>query len=445
MTRLSSRLSTRRNVLKGALGGAAVTVGLPFLDCFLNDSGTALAATGKELPVVFGTWYQGLGFDPGQWIPEKIGAGYTNKYQLRMFEPLKHKINIISGTKYFMDGRPLETHTSGYQISSTGALRGGVVYGASLDQIIADQIGKRTRFRSLEVSIGGGRRSFSKRVGPNTNPSETSPKALYARIFGPEFVDPNAAEFAPDPMVLARQSVLSAVKDERLAMMNQVGAADRARLEQYFTSLRDIENQLALEMQKPDPLPACHVPGESEAGGTGDSVVEAEKNGTIFGKLLANAIACGQTRVINIVLGSNGLRKPGNPLSWHVLTHEEPVDDSLGYQKEVGWFVEWANHRFYDFIKAMDEMKEGDHSVLDRTAILWQTDHGYARTHTMDDLATLTVGSGGGRLKTGLHIRAAGDPQTRVGLTMQQVMGVPVNTWGGGSNQTSKTMNEILA
>ena len=154
-----TRLASRRNVLKGALGGAAVTVGLPFLDCFLNTNGTALAATGKELPVCFGTWYQGLGFDPGQWIPEKVGTGYTNKHQLRMFEPLKHKINIISGTKYFMDGRPLETHTSGYQISSTGSLRGGVVYGASLDQIIADQIGRtnaaseRAR-KTLDIYLG---------------------------------------------------------------------------------------------------------------------------------------------------------------------------------------------------------------------------------------------------------------------------------------------------
>lgn len=439
------RLVDRRNVLKGTLGGAAVTVGLPFLDCFLNTNGTALAATGKELPVVFGTWYQGLGFDPGQWIPEKIGADYKMKHQLRMLEPMKHKISIISGTKYFMDGRPLETHTSGYQISSTGALRGGVVYGSSLDQNIADVIGKRTRFRSLEITIGGGRRSFSKRVGPNTNPAEPSPKGLYTRVFGPEFIDPNAADFQPDPMVMARQSVLSAVKDERMAMMQQVGAADRARLEQYFTSLRDIENQLSLEMQKPDPLPSCTMPSEAEVGNVSDSVVDAEKNGTIMGKLLAHAIACGQTRVINVVLNSNGLRKPGGTLSWHVLTHEEPVDDTIGYQREVGWFVEWANSRFFDFIKAMDDMKEGDGSVLDRVALLWQTDHGYARTHTMDDLATLVVGGAGGRIKTGLHIRAAGDPQTRVGLTLQQVMGVSVNTWGGGSNQTAKPMTELLA
>jgi len=440
-----TRLVNRRNVLRGTLGGAAVTMGLPFLDCFLNSNGTALAATGAQLPVCFGTWYQGLGFDPGQWIPDTVGAGYTNKHQLRMFEPFKAKMNIISGTKYFMDGRPLETHTSGYQISSTGALRGGVVYGASLDSIIADVIGRRTRFRSLEVSIGGGRRSFSKRVGSNTNPAEPSPAELYTRIFGPEFIDPNAGEFVPDPMVMARQSVLTAVKDERLSIMKQVGAADRERLDQYFTSLRDIENQLALEMQKPDPLPACVIPEATEGGGTGDSVVDAEKNGTLFGKLLAHALACGQTRVINVVMASNGLRKPGQSLSWHVLTHEEPVDDTLGYQREVGWFVEWANHRFADFVTELDSMREGDGTVLDRMALLWQTDHGYARTHTMDDLATLVVGGAGGRLKTGLHIRAAGDPQTRVGLTLQQVMGVSVSAWGGGSNQTSKTMTEILA
>ncbi len=440
-----TRLVNRRNVLKGTLGGAAVTVGLPFLDCFLNTNGTALAATGKELPVAFGTWYQGLGFDPGQWIPAKIGTGYTHKHQLRMLEPLKHKTTLISGMKYFMDGRPLETHTSGYQISSTGALRGGVVYGASLDQNVSDVIGKRTRFRSLEIAIGGGRRSFSKGVGATTNPAEPSPKGLYTRVFGPEFIDPNAADFKPDPMVMARQSVLSAVKDERMAMMQQVGAADRARLEQYFTSLRDIENQLSLEMQKPDPLPSCTQPDEAAAGNVGDSVVDAEQNGTIMGKLLAHAIACGQTRVINVVLNSNGLRKPGGTLSWHVLTHEEPVDDALGYQKEVGWFVEWANMRFYDFIKAMDDMKEGDGTVLDRIALLWQTDHGYARTHTMDDLATMIVGGAAGRIKTGMHIRAAGDPQTRVGLTLQQVMGVSMNSWGGGSNQTNKPMTELLA
>ncbi len=79
--------------------------------------------------------------------------------------------------------------------------------------------------------------------------------------------------------------------------------------------------------------------------------------------------------------------------------------------------------------------------------VLWQSDHGYAATHTMDNLPFLTVGTAGGRLKGGIHVSGAkaGDPAARVGLTMQQVMGVPIGSWGALSNETSKTIREILA
>ncbi|MHB1207009.1 MAG: DUF1552 domain-containing protein, partial [Rhodospirillaceae bacterium] len=211
-----NKLASRRNILRGTAYGAAITVGIPFLDCFLDNNGTALAATGQALPVCFGTWYQGLGFNPGRWIPATVGAGYKNNVELKIFDPFRDRMNIISGTKYFLDGRPLETHTTGWQIASQGAIPTGVSTGASLDSQIADVIGTRTRFRSIEVSIGGGRQSYSKRAGSASNPAEPSPAALYTRIFGPEFKDPNAAAFTPDAMTMARDSVLSAVKDERM-------------------------------------------------------------------------------------------------------------------------------------------------------------------------------------------------------------------------------------
>jgi hypothetical protein len=65
----------RRNALRGMIGGGAVTVGLPFLDCFLDTNGTALAS-GAPLPVCFGTLYEGLGFNPGFWEPKTVGANY---------------------------------------------------------------------------------------------------------------------------------------------------------------------------------------------------------------------------------------------------------------------------------------------------------------------------------------------------------------------------------
>ena len=435
---------TRRIVLRGVLAGGAVTVALPVLDCMLNGNGTALAATGAALPPCFGHWLQALGFNPGMWVPKKIGQGYENNAQLRLFDSLRDKINIYSGMKYFLDGRPHETHTSSVQIATTGAVFDSSPIGPSLDTKIADVIGTRTRFRSLEVSLDGSRQSWSRRSGTSINPSEGSPAALYKQTFGPEFRDPNAADFTPDPKVMAHRSVLSAVTEQRQDLMKQVGASDRARLEEFFSSVREIESQLDIELQKPAPMVGCKVPaGEQEA--KPDAVVEnIVANARIFSRLLAYAMACGQTQVVNVNVGAQGWRHAGSAYTWHSSTHEESIDPTLGYQKVVYGFIETANQSFADFIRTLDGVKEGDGTLLDRTLLLWQTDHGDARTHSLEEIPIMTAGSGGGRIKTGLHLSAPSEPCTRVGLTVQQVLGVPLRSWGNRSNETTKTFTEIM-
>ena len=71
---VAKSLAGRRRVLRGMVNGAIVSVGLPYLDCFLDSTGTALAATGKELPLCFGTWFWGCGLTPGRWEPKTVGA-----------------------------------------------------------------------------------------------------------------------------------------------------------------------------------------------------------------------------------------------------------------------------------------------------------------------------------------------------------------------------------
>jgi hypothetical protein len=440
-----TKMMTRRRVLRGVVDGAVVSVGLPFLDCFLDSHGSALAATGAPLPVCFGIWWQGLGLTPGRWLPDTVGAGYENKIELKVLDPFRSRTNIISGTKYFLDGKPLETHLTGWQIASIGTIPSGAESGPSLDSNIADVVGTKTRFRSLEVSVGGTTESFSKRAGSGSNPSEPSPIALYARIFGPDFKDPNAADFKPDPMVLARRSVLSVVQDERKSLMRQLDASDRARLDEYFTSVRQIEQQLDLEAQKPAPMPACSLPERPPQGMKSlASLNEAAATSRLMGALLTHALACGQTRVFNVMIGSMGFTLPGTSETWHELTHEEPVDPKLGYQIQVTEFLTRTLQMFADFLHQLESTREGNGSVLDRVVVLWQSDHGYAATHTMDNLPFLTVGTAGGRLKGGMHVSAPGDPAARVGLTLQQVMGVPIGSWGALSNETSKTIREIL-
>ncbi len=436
---------TRRAALRGTMGAGAVTVGLPFLDCYLNNSGTALAATGAALPVVYGSWFQDLGFNPGRWMPQTVGANFENNVELKVLDPYKKKMNLISGLQYFLDGKPLETHATGVEIVTTGGIAAQSEALATTDMLIADVIGTRTRFRSIEVALNGGRGSRSHRAGAANNPSEPSPAALYTRIFGPDFKDPNAADFKPDPVTMARKSVLSYVTDQRKKTLAEVGATDRARLDQYFTAIREIEQQLDLELQKPQPLPQCTVAGKEEEVKPSSLITSAQANNKLFANLLAHAIACGQTRVFNVNIGSQGLRKEGSSQTWHGWTHEEAVDEKTGVQPEVTFFINTSTKMCADFLGTLESYQEGPGTLLDRMAVMWMTDHGYARTHTMDNIPVMTFGSAGGRLKTGQHISAVGDPATRVGLTLMQAMGVSVNTWGLQSNQTSKTVTELLA
>jgi len=436
---------TRRTALKGLMGGTAVTVGLPLLDLFLNSNGDALA-NGAPVPVAFVTWFQGLGFAPGYWEPKTQGANYEFGHCLRALTPIKDKVNIYSGMKVYLDGHAAGAHGSGPQC----IIQGGVADPSlpSIDQIVADHIGTRTRFRSLEVSCEGTQDSFSRRSASAINPSEPSPMALYGRIFGPEFKDPNAADFTPDPNVMARASVLSMVKDQRDGLVKQLGATDKARLDEYFTSLRELEKRLELDLQKPAPLAACKIPNKIDEQATPGLVIgDAIINHSLHAQLIAHAIACGQTQVASVNFGGSlsNLRKPGSQQTFHMYTHEEMIDPALGYQKEVEWFSNQVAESLLAFVRTFESIKEGDKTLLDRSLIMYATDGGYARTHSTENIPLMTIGSANGRVKTGQHISAKGDTAARFGLTNMQSIGVPIGVWGTESNKTSKTFTDVLA
>src|SRR5580692_11484615 len=447
-----SKLS-RRRVLRGMMSGAAVTVGLPMLDCFLDSKGTALAAGGSPLPVCFGTWFYGCGLNPGRWEPATVGPGYEFGVELQPLARFQHKLNVYSQMSALLDGRPRGAHTVGPAVILQGTTPPTLDHAfnpdPSMDMAIADVIGRRSRFRSLEVSCTGNPIStHSKRAGSAMNPAETSPLALYTRVFGAEFTDPNAADFTPDAAVMARRSVLSAVGEQTRRLMTQLGAADRAHLDQYFTSLRELEQQLDLELQRPAPLAACGVPVKPESTAVGTEVAVVAGNHRLFAKLLAHALACDQTRVFNVMLtdGLSQLRFAGEANTQHLFTHEDPIDEKLGYQPNVVRFVPTVLENLRDLLVELDSVREGDRTLLDRMLVLAYTDSGYAKNHTTDNIPMVTAGSAGGRMKTGIHFAAAkGDPVTRVSLTVQQAVGLPVSSFGTESNRTSKTITEVMA
>jgi Protein of unknown function (DUF1552) len=442
--------ATRRSVLKGVLNGAAVTVALPLLDIFLDGNGQALAATGAPMPTRFGVWFWGLGVNPPRWFPDKRGPGYDLKIELEPIKAYRDKINILSDFNVPLDGKPNLPHTSGGVAIRTGmALESDSgLPGPSFDVLIGDVIGTKTRFRSLEVSaVGDARNSLSGRGNGNLNPAEGSPLALYTRIFGAGFRDPNSATFEPDPAVMARRSVLSSVTEQRQAFEARLGVADKQRLDQYFTSLRQLEKQLDVELTKPEPMEACVVPKKPAEMPVDAEIEHVVANHRLMADLLVMALACDNTRVFNMNFnnGASSLTRIGSTITHHQLTHEEPLDGRLGYQPKVTFFVNECMEAWAYFVGALDAVKEGDGTLLDHSLLFAHSETEFAKFHTIDNIPMMTAGSANGRLKTGIHLGGGGTPVSRVGLTLQQVMGVPVDRWGTGSMETKQSLSELLA
>jgi hypothetical protein len=429
------------------LGGSAVTVGLPLLDCFLNGNGNALA-DGSPMPVRFGTWYWALGMDKKVFVPAKDGTGYEITEELDSLRSLREHFNLFTNFTAFRDNAQNFCHHTGWVISRTGVapMRSGEVPGETIDVTVANLIGRTTRFKTLTASAAGTPRDTLSYDNPNTpNASETSPLAFYTRIFGPDFQDPNAATFTPSPKVMVRRSALSGVMDEIKKLNTSVGAADKARIDQYFTGLRHLEKQFDQQLTKPEPIAACKAPKPmKEDPKVGNEATLVAERHRMFAELMVMAVACDQTRVFNMSYGGHDTTKLGYEKPSHTCTHEEPVDDTLGYQPNVSWFTRRAMESWAHYIEAFTKIKEGDGKLIDNVLIYANTDHGYARIHSLDDMPMFTAGRAGGKVKTGVHVSGTGMPASRLGYTAMRIMGLNVASWGTKSNLTSKEVGEIL-
>ncbi|MBL8628601.1 MAG: DUF1552 domain-containing protein, partial [Rhodospirillaceae bacterium] len=376
--------------------------------------------------------------------------------KLEFLEECKALTPYIKHINYFglfnspLDGRPNHVHHTGWVTTRTGTAPalGGDIPAPTIDVLVADAIGGGTRFRSLDMTCTGNPRdTFTARNTHNRNSAEVSPKAMYARVFGPEFADPNSADFKPDPELMLQQSVLTGITDQRQRFEKRLGAADKARLDEYFTSVRQLEEQLVLQQQKPAAADACAIPRSPEEGPMGYELPNVQSNHDAMAKILALAVACNQTKVFNVAFSNalSSIRRPGTAYTHHTLTHEEAVDQKTGYQPEAFWFNCRVMESLATFIDIFSKVREGNGTLLDNMLIFAHAETSYAKIHAVDNIPVLTVGTAGGRIKTGKHIVGNGDPITRVGLTAMQVMGLPIEKWGTGSLATSKTITEILA
>lgn len=445
----------RRSLLKGLLGGATVSMGLPMLNLFLNDNGTAYA-DGSTIPTRFGTYFWGLGLTDTpaggtRWVPQKTGFDYEITPELQAISALKSKVSVFSGFRAIPDTRPNLVHWSGHAsiLSGVAPAASGRFDGATLDTRVADAIGGSTRFKVLDIDASISRRpiSYSTRTGSTFASPDQTPLALYQRLFGDGFQDPNSEHWAPDPAIMLRQSVLSAVTDQRQTLLRSVGHEDQIKLEQYFTSLREMENQLAVQLQRPEPRDACVLPGSPADVERAGSVDVVNNNTRVMARLLAMGLACDQSRVFNFVHtgGTSETYVAGQSKIYHQITHDEPTHAQLGYQPETSNLAGLVMEGFGAFLEELDAVKEGGGTLLDNCLVFAFSDTGYAKIHSLENIPMLLAGGAGGRHKAGQHIHAPGESVTRVSLTAMQLAGAPAGEFGTGSMRTARAVSDVIA
>lgn len=422
---------TRRSLLRGLLGGAAITVGLPPLERFFNESGTAWAAGCEALPRRFGTFFWANGTLPEFWIPTDEGPGFTLPPLLEPFAPLRAKISLVTGTKV-LTGNPV-AHWSGVGGFLTGRpliTRGGEEYtfaGPTLDQVIAAEVGGETRFRSLQVAVERGQAPISY-AGPDAgNPPEASPAELFNRLFGGGFVAPGE-DAAPDPKLALRRSVLDAVMGDVASLKPKLGAADARRLDQHLTGIRELERRIARLQEAPPDLAACVRPAAVNRA---------------MADLTAMALACDQSRVFTYQFHqpvSNALF-PEAEMGHHRMTHDE-----AGSQPGVKAILTQIMSEFAYLLQALDAVQEGDGTLLDHMVVLGTSDCARGRTHGLEDFPILLAGGCCGELRTGVHYRSPSlENASRVPLSLARAMGLRPAAFGGDEGEAREGLSAIEA
>lgn len=435
----------RRTVLRGLLGSATVSVGLPILDCWLNDRGTAFAG-GGGLPKRFGLWFWGNGILPARWVPPDEGRGWTPSEQLAPLRPVRDDITVVTGLDV-KTGNSIP-HWSGPAGMLTGApliVRSGEDYtfeAPTLDQVIANEVGGETRFRSLELGVKPAE-GMSHNGPDSRNPPESEPGRLFDRIFGGGFRAPGA-DPTPDPRLRLRRSVLDAVIEDIRRLSPEVGAQDKLRLDQHFDGIRALERRLARLEEAPPNLDACAVPDRpTNDYADVDGRPPMPEIALAMNEVLAMALACDQTRVFTFGYTHplNNVLFPGMPAGHHRLTHDEPGDQPL-----VNQIVISIMEQLRIFVERLKAVPEGDGTLLDHSVVFATSDTSFGRTHTLTEYPAILAGSACGVLKTGLHYRTTpGDNASKLGLTLLRAMDIGAPSFGVGEGRAETTLGGIEA
>ena len=428
----NNNLLQRRTFLRG-LG---VSMALPMFESTLPAKPIAGGIHPKRMAFVF--------FPNGAIVPSWKPKGEKDKWELSptlsSLASHKDQITVFTGLTQHHgrsngDGagdhaRCASSFLTGAQpVKTSGA---DIKVGISIDQAAAALIGGQTKLPSLELGIERGRNSgncdsgyscaYSANVSWKTPTTpmakEIDPKLAFERLFGLPGVQKNHSRNR------YRKSVLDMVSEDAGSLQKRLGRTDQHKLDEYLTSVRELELKIEREATSMSEVPDYKVP----VGIPKETVTHIR----LMYDVMALAFQTDSTRISTLMLGNAGSNRSYPDLGvrggHHSLSHHQNNKQKMADISKIDAFFV---NQFSYFLDKLKSVKEGDGTLLDNCMILYGSGISDANRHTHHDLPIVLAGTGGGQFKANqLHAYPDDTPLNNLFLSMSQMVGADLKTIG---------------
>ena len=419
---LTRKHLSRRTLLKGI--GASIS--LPLLDAMI-PAATALAQTAAKPSQRLGFVYFPHGALQDQWQPKQVGRDFEFPYILKPLEPLRDYVTVVSGLRNkggesssphgIIEETWLNCVAPRQRSTKTGI-------GVTVDQIAAKRLGKNTPLQSMELcGEPGGMISF--RTPDQALPMENNPRKVFYSMFGQ-----GDTKEAREAILKSTDSLLDYVKESTVSLNSKLDAADRARVNDYLDSVREIE----LRVQKLEE--SAKSMGNLPNAPLGPPEDFGELLAVQF-EMIALAWQTNRTNVASLKMVEEASMRTYPNLGVYEAFH--PTSHWGGYPERVANLRLIQNYHtaiFAKFASRLKEMPDGDGTVLDHSIILFGSNMSNSDAHNNDPLPQALIGRGGG-IKGNQHLNFKQDaPHANILVTMLNRAGIPAEDYKGFADST---------
>lgn len=401
------------------LRASGISMTLPFLESLTGRLSAKAAASPPMRMVCIGNL---LGFYPPAFFPTKTGADYELPESVEALKPHQKDFTLYSGLDHGLKGGhfAMSSFLSGVRTSDAKGMPEGNI---TVDQRAAEMMGGATRFPSLtlgsESGIHGGCLMSWTRSGTRVPPIST-PRELFQKLF----INQDARSLAASMDRLdMKASILDAVNGDARSLQRQLGQRDKEKLDEYFTSVRDVEKQIELRRQwasVPKPQPGMEEPKNR------DFVADLP----VMYDLIVLALQTDSTRIATLEIGGDFEASAFNiKSSYHALSHHGQREEAISALIKM---ERYQTEQFARFLAKLKSIQDGAGTLLDHSMVLFGSGMGNANAHTNSNLPLILAGGG---FKHGEHKTFATKGPGRqvlcnLYLSMLQRFGLEVENFG---------------